>query len=109
MKRPICCLRQFITVNPHYPVYKTTPPFSHKFRNFRVAFLLAFISRASCQCAIARHGSAVRQSTQESKTPLITPKFCINWVTRSLIDRRTTPQDFRSVRLPDPPELGGRE
>jgi hypothetical protein len=45
-------LRQFITANPDphtYPVYKTPPPFSHKFRNFRVAFPhLGFISRASC-------------------------------------------------------------
>lgn len=34
---------------------KTPPPFSHKSRDFRVAFLyLGFISRAPCQCAIAR-------------------------------------------------------
>jgi hypothetical protein len=112
MKRPICCLRQFITAHPRHPVYKTPPPFSHKFRNFRVAFLhLAFISRTSCQCTIARvrrHGSAVRESTQESKTPSSLPSSEQIWVTRPLIDRRTTPQDFRSVQLPDP-QLGGEE
>src|SRR5258707_12055846 len=68
-RRSICCqLRQFNQTSNR--CIKPPPPFSHtKFRNFRVAFPhLTFISRTSCQCAIALAHRSFRQSTQESET-----------------------------------------
>jgi hypothetical protein len=55
---------------PH-PVYKTPPPFSHKFRDFRVAFLLLafYFSKPHANVPIARarlYGSVVQFVNQRN-------------------------------------------